>query len=152
MSNTKQVDIIEQYVEEKNVQKLKEILELSRSKVKDLENALDRAQEAKLLEAFRKRDNDYLKQVVSEMENNQGEEINNNIEIQEAKDSIKYDEVKKNDFSDDKEYLKKVLAEVMEEKNKTDDVDEPKNIIPKKEEIENIEIEDIEEIDTYSGY
>jgi len=60
-------DIIEQYIQEKNLDKLKEILELSKKKVKDLEKAVAQVEEEKLIEAFRSGDKSYLEKVANEM-------------------------------------------------------------------------------------
>jgi len=67
-------DIVQQYTKEKNLSKLRDILEASKKKVKELEKAVAQVEEEKLLEAYRTGDKSYIKKVLNEMN---GESNNN---------------------------------------------------------------------------
>ncbi len=182
-----QDDIIEQYIREKNIEKLREILILSKNKVKELEDSLNKilqyvnekyvgelpkilelsnnkirtleinlkkVEEARLLQAFRIKDEEYIKKVLSEINEAQG----NNEDIET------FETVKTNKQIENKEQksMKKVLKQILN--NKKDDfeikdekiievVDEKKKIIEVVDEKKkNIEVEDNEEVIAYSGY
>jgi TFIIF-interacting CTD phosphatase-like protein len=60
--------IVEKYMKEKDVDKLKEILELSRRKVDELEEAISQIEEEKVVEAYRSGDKAYLEKIVREMD------------------------------------------------------------------------------------
>ncbi len=76
--DSKPVDIIEQYVQEGNIEKLREILDMSKKKVEELKSAIAKVEEVKLLEAYRSGDKEYIQKILQEMD---GGKVKRNLEL-----------------------------------------------------------------------
>ena len=88
----KSSDIVQQYIKEGKLDKLRDILEASRKKVKELEEAVSQVEENKLLKAYRTGDKSYIKKILNEMSENNQKKSNKKEEIKDEKEEEKEEE------------------------------------------------------------